>query len=68
MAAIERYRQQEKKLPDAIEVIQPRYIKSIPSDPFSGRAILYSHDDKSYSVSSAGNVRADDVNSITPAN
>jgi hypothetical protein len=62
--AIERYRRQEKILPDTLEDMHPRYIKSIPLDPFTGRAILYFHDEKSYTVYSAANIFADDVNSI----
>jgi hypothetical protein len=65
--AIERYRRQGKILPDKLEDLCPRYIKSIPLDPFTGRAVLYAHDDKSYKVFSAANVRIDDVNSIIPA-
>ena len=64
--AIERYRLQEKALPDKLEDICPRYIKSIPLDPFTGRSVLYTHDDKSYRVYSAASVRIDDVNSIMP--
>ncbi len=65
--AIEHYRQQEKTLPNTLEDMHPRYIKSIPIDPFTGRAIIYSHDDKSYNLYSASNIRAEDVNLIMPA-
>jgi hypothetical protein len=65
--AVERYRRQEKILPDTLADIQPRYIQSTPLDPFTGQPIGYSHTDKSYMLSSAGGIRTDDVNSITPA-
>ncbi len=67
IVAIERYRRQEKILPDSLEDMCPQYIKSIPLDPFTGQAVLYTHDDKSYKVFSAASVRIDDVNSIMPA-
>jgi hypothetical protein len=64
--AIERYRRQERILPDKLEDMCPKYIESVPLDPFTGRAVLYAHDDKSYKVFSAASVRVDDVNSIVP--
>ncbi|MFH1371286.1 MAG: hypothetical protein ABII09_08390 [Planctomycetota bacterium] len=67
IVAIERYRRQEKALPDTLKDIYPQYIKSIPLDPFTGRSVLYTHNDKSYKVFSAANIRIDDVNSIVPA-
>jgi len=66
VVAIERYRREEKVLPDRLEDICPRYIQAIPLDPFTGRAVLYTHDDKSYRVYSAAKIRIDDVNSIIP--
>ena len=62
--AIERYRRQEKALPEKLEDLYPQYIESIPLDPFTGRKMLYAHDDKAYKVFSVANVRIDDVNSI----
>ena len=64
--AIERYRREEKKLPDRLEDMCPRYIKSIPQDPFTGRAMLYAHGDKSYKVYSTASIRTEDVNSVMP--
>lgn len=64
--AIERYRRAEKAIPDSLNDVCPQYIKSIPIDPFTGQPILYTHDDKTYKVFSAANVRIDDVNSIVP--
>jgi hypothetical protein len=64
LLAIERYRHQEKTLPASLEDMRPQYIESIPIDPFTGRALLYSHDDKSYKVLSAANIRVADINSI----
>jgi hypothetical protein len=64
--AIERYRREEKKLPDRLEDMCPRYIKSIPQDPLTGLAILYTHGDKSYKVYSAASIHSEDVNSVMP--
>ncbi len=64
--AIERYRRREKALPKKLEDLCPQYIKSVPLDPFTGRAMLYTCSDKSYKVFSAAKVRINDVNSIVP--
>ena len=63
--AIERYRLQNKRIPDGLADICPTYIKSIPSDPFTGKTLLYIHDDQSYTIYSTGANRADDGGIIT---
>ena len=63
--AIERYRLQNGRIPDVLADICPTYIKSIPSDPFTGQTLLYIRDDESYTVYSAGANRADDGGMIT---
>jgi len=64
--AIERYQRQEKKFPDSINDISPKYIKSIPSDPYTGKPLLLVSDESGYSVYSAGSNRIDDGGAITP--
>jgi hypothetical protein len=63
--AIERYRLQNGRLPDGLADICPTYIKSIPTDPFTGQTLLYTRDDQSYTVYSTGANRADDGGTIT---
>jgi hypothetical protein len=65
--AIERYREQKESLPsipNALADICPAYIKSIPSDPFTGQSLLYIHDDQSYTIYSTGANRVDDGGAI----
>ncbi|MGA2323760.1 MAG: hypothetical protein ABSG22_07935 [Sedimentisphaerales bacterium] len=63
--AIERYRLQNGRIPDALTDICPIYIKSIPPDPFTGQTLLYIRDDQSYTVYSTGANRVDDGGIIT---
>jgi hypothetical protein len=63
--AIERYRLQNGRIPDGLSEICPDYIKSIPSDPFTGKSLLYTNDGQSYTVYSAGANHADDGGMIT---
>jgi hypothetical protein len=53
LIAIERYHQKEKKFPDYLDILIPTYIKSLPLDPFSGRAMVYSHDAATCKLSGA---------------
>jgi len=62
--AVERYRNQYGSAPDSLEAICPRYIESIPLDPYTGGPLLYSRDDVSYKVYSAGSNRVDDGGEI----
>jgi hypothetical protein len=74
LIAIERYRQREKKFPDSLDILIPTYLKAIPLDPFSGKPIVYSHDDQTYKLTSplesadAPQSRPSwaDANSLTP--
>lgn len=66
--AIERYRadRSDSKLPAALDDLIPKYIASVPMDSFTGGQLLYSHDEESYMVYSAGSNRADDGGAIRP--
>ncbi len=64
--AIKRYRRGTGELPGSLDDLAPTYINSIPLDPFTGKKLLYNHDEESYVVYSAGINRADDAGSIKP--
>ena len=53
LIAIERYRDREKKFPDSLDILIPAYIKSAPLDPFSGKPMVYSYDDKTCKLTGA---------------
>jgi hypothetical protein len=53
LIGIERYRNSEKKFPDSLDILIPTYIKSVPIDPFSGKPMVYSYDDKTVKLSSS---------------
>ena len=63
---IERYRRSHGELPSSLDEVLPTYINSIPLDPFTGKKLLYSHDEETYVVYSAGINRQDDGGSIKP--
>lgn len=64
--AIERYRHQNKKLPDSLNDILPLYIESVPLDPFTGKPLLYTRDGQSFTVYSTGFNRIDDGGVLVP--
>jgi hypothetical protein len=53
LIGIERYRNHEKKFPDSLDILIPTYIKSVPLDPFSGKPMVYSYDNKTCKLSGA---------------
>ena len=61
---IERYRRSHGELPSSLDEVLPTYINSIPLDPFTGKKLLYSHDEETYVVYSTGINRQDDGGSI----
>lgn len=63
---IERYRRSHGELPGSLDEVLPAYISSIPLDPFTGKKLLYSHDEETYVVYSVGINRQDDGGSIKP--
>jgi hypothetical protein len=64
--AIELYRRDQGRVPDSLDDICPRYIKTIPIDPFTGKPLLYIHDDLAYTVYSTGSNRTDDGGLVAP--
>ncbi len=64
--AVERYRRQNGRIPDSLNDICPKYIESIPLDPYTGKELLYHRDDKSYTVYSTGINRVDDAGDVVP--
>jgi hypothetical protein len=59
--AIERYRRTTNgRRPDVLSELTPKYIKSVPLDPFSGKELLYHQDKDSYVVYSVNENRQDD--------
>jgi len=64
--AVERYHRSHNELPGSLDDLCPDYIESIPSDPFTGKKLLYSRDGETYVVYSTGINRQDDDGSVTP--
>lgn len=58
--AVERYRLKHQKLPDSLEQLAPKFIESVPLDPFDGKPLRYRRDGKSFYVYSIGNNLTDD--------
>ena len=52
--AVERFRRAEGRLPDSLVEVAPRFIDSVPMDPFGNRAIGYRKTEKGYVVYSTG--------------
>lgn len=52
--AVERYRIANGKLPESLDQVAPRFIESVPLDPFDGKPIRYKKLDKGYVVYSIG--------------
>jgi len=58
--AVERYQRQHGGLPAALDDLCPAYIDSLPLDPFTGKKLLFSHDEETYAVYSVSTNRLDD--------
>ncbi|RKY11879.1 MAG: hypothetical protein DRP65_02940 [Planctomycetota bacterium] len=54
------------QLPEALDELVPNYITSVPLDVFTGKQLLYRHDEESYMVYSTSINRLDDGGSIRP--
>jgi len=63
--AIERYHRSHGELPPSLDALSPAYINSLPSDPFTGNALLYKRNEDSFLIYSTGINRKDDGGSIT---
>jgi hypothetical protein len=65
--AIERYRIAEGKLPDDLSVLAPRYLQTVPLDPFDEAPIRYRTLPEGYVVYSVGENGTDDGGEIDPS-
>ncbi len=64
---IERYRRTHNgTLPDTLSVLVPVYTSKLPLDPFTGKDLLYRHDQNSYTVYSVGDNLKDDQGDVEP--
>ena len=52
--AIERFRRDRNALPTAVSDLVPQYLREIPSDPYSGRPLLFRPAESGYTVYSVG--------------
>lgn len=64
--AVERYRRSHGEPPGSLDDVSGTYIDSVPSDPFTGRGLLYNYDEESYVVYSVGINRRDDKGAVGP--
>ncbi|MCL2641282.1 MAG: sigma-70 family RNA polymerase sigma factor [Phycisphaerales bacterium] len=55
-----RYRVEKGKYPEKLEVLVPGYLKELPRDIYSGKAVLYAQSEKGIRVYSVGENRYDD--------
>ena len=58
--AIERYRLAGGSVVDGLDELVPRYLESVPEDPFDGKSLKYKKLDVGYVVYSVGEDRVDD--------
>ncbi len=58
--AVHRYQRDNGKVPDTLQDLVPKYINAVPQDPFSGREMLYKHDQDGYVIYSVGDNLKDD--------
>jgi hypothetical protein len=58
--AVERYRLALGKLPDALGDLVPKYLPSVPEDPFDGQPIRFKHVEEGYVIYSIGPDGIDD--------
>ena len=58
--AIERFRRDRNALPTALSDLVPQYLREIPSDPYSGRPLLFRPAESGYTVYSVGPNQQDD--------
>jgi len=65
--AVERYRRARNRLPASLDELVPEYARSLPSDPFTGKRLLYRHDGQSYVVYSVGENGKDDSGAVARA-
>ncbi len=52
--SVERFRQAEGRLPESLEELVPRYMETVPIDPFDGKPLRYKRLEKGYTIYSIG--------------
>jgi hypothetical protein len=52
--ALAAYRGEHKRYPDRLDVLAPRYLAEVPSDLFSGKALIYRLGENGYLLYSVG--------------
>ena len=63
--AIERFRRDRNALPTALSDLVPQYLREIPSDPYSGRPLLFRPAESGYTVYSVGPNQRDDQGDLS---
>jgi hypothetical protein len=61
---IERYRLAHGKLPESLDKLVPEFGAELPADPFTGKLMIYHHDDTGYAVYSVGDDLKDDGGTV----
>lgn len=62
--ACERYRRENKKLPTSLEALVPKFLPIVPTDPFSGKPMLFKVADEGITIYSVGRDNEDDGGDI----
>ena len=63
--AIERFRRDRNALPTALSDLVPQYLGEVPSDPYSGRPLLFRRAESGYTVYSVGANQQDDQGDLS---
>lgn len=58
--AIEFYRRETGKIPSSLGALVPKYLSSVPIDPFTGNPMIYKIDEKGFKIYSIGKNKVDD--------
>lgn len=58
--AIEFYRREHGKLPETLEALTPKYLPSVPLDPFTGNPMIYKVEERGFTIYSFGKNQVDD--------
>jgi hypothetical protein len=58
--AIELYRRENGSLPEALTDLAPRYLPSVPLDPYTGKPMLYLKSEKGVTIYSVGKNKVDE--------
>jgi hypothetical protein len=61
---VERFKRQHGAAPQSIDALVPQYLKSLPTDPFSGAALRYTQDSAGYTIYSVGMNQRDDGGTV----